>query len=165
MSDRQTDKELNRELDEINSFGALKEAGFEQAFFFFDQNTNEIGIADSTEQSNIKSQNTEKIHSFIAPKKEKMVLHDYVITVLLRGTGFAGGKKRVYNIYKTVDNATERAKLVKKEFGIGGAGWPIEGYGLHGYDTFKPQGIRFQWRDLEVCHTHAGMQVIWSGNG
>ncbi|MFR6563364.1 MAG: hypothetical protein ACLUR5_16775 [Eubacterium ventriosum] len=25
----------------------------------------------------------------------------------------------------------------------------MEGYGLHGYDTFKPQGMRFQWRDAE----------------
>ena len=30
-----------------------------------------------------------------------------------------------------------------------GAGWPIEGYGLHGYDTFHSNGIRLQWRDAE----------------
>src|SRR5699024_7635866 len=36
-----------------------------------------------------------------------------------------------------------------KEYGQGGAGWPIEGYGLHGYDSFHAQGLRFQWRDEE----------------
>ncbi len=30
-----------------------------------------------------------------------------------------------------------------------GAGWLIEGYGLHGYDTFHSNGIRLQWRDAE----------------
>lgn len=83
------------------------------------------------------------------PKKERVVPHDYIVSVLLRGTGFVGGKERVYKIYQTVDSPSERAKLIKKEFGLGGAGWPIDGYGLHGYDTFKPQGMRFQWRDAE----------------
>ena len=150
--DGQADEELNRELDEINSFGKSEEAGFEQASFFFDQNTNEIGFTDGMRLSDTQLQNTEKVkkkYIFTEPKREKIVPHDYIVTVLLRGTGFQNGKKRVYEIYKTVDSAAERAKLVKKEFGLGGAGWPIDGYGLHGYDTFKPQGMRFQWRDAE----------------
>ena len=148
----QADEELNRELDEINSFGKSEEAGFEQASFFFDQNTNEIGYTDGMRLPDTQLHNTEKVkkkYIFTEPKREKIVPHDYIVTVLLRGTGFHNGKKRVYEIYKTVDSAAERAKLVKKEFGLGGAGWPIDGYGLHGYDTFKPQGIRFQWRDAE----------------
>ena len=148
MSDRQTDEELKRELGEINSFGVSGEAGFEQASFFFDNNTKEIGIADG-KQSNSSLQNIKTKYTYLEPKRERIVPHDYIVNVLLRGTGFSGGKERVYKIYKTVDSASERAKLVKKEFGLGGAGWPIEGYGLHGYDTFKPQGMRFQWRDGE----------------
>ena len=150
--DGQTDEEFNKEMDEINSFGKSEEAGFEQASFFFDQNTNEIGFVDDNKLSDTKLKNTEKVkgkYTYIAPKIEKIVPHDYIVNVLLRGTGFQNGKKRVYDIYKSVDSATERAKLVKKEFGLGGAGWPVEGYGLHGYDTFKPQGMRFQWRDAE----------------
>lgn len=150
--DGQTDEEFNKEMDEINSFGKSEEAGFEQASFFFDQNTNEIGFVDDNKLSDTKLKNTEKVkgkYTYIAPKIEKIVPHDYIVNVLLRGTGFQNGKKRVYDIYKNVDSASERAKLVKKEFGLGGAGWPVEGYGLHGYDTFKPQGMRFQWRDAE----------------
>ena len=151
-SEWQADEELNKELDEINSFGKSEEAGFEQASFFFDKNTNEIGFSDSTRLSDEQSHNEEKInkkYGFTEPKIEKIVPHDYIVNVLLRGTGFQNGKKRVYDIYKNVDSASERAKLVKKEFGLGGAGWPVDGYGLHGYDTFKPQGMRFQWRDAE----------------
>lgn len=150
--DGQTDEEFNKEMDEINSFGKSEEAGFEQASFFFDKNTNEIGFVDDNKLSDTKLKNTEKVkgkYTYIAPKIEKIVPHNYIVNVLLRGTGFQNGKKRVYDIYKNVDSASERAKLVKKEFGLGGAGWPVEGYGLHGYDTFKPQGMRFQWRDAE----------------
>jgi N12 class adenine-specific DNA methylase/adenine-specific DNA methylase len=66
---------------------------------------------------------------------------------LLRGSGFQNGKSRICKIFETEIDAGTRAKRIKEEYGQGGAGWPIEGYGLHGYDTFRSQGIRFQWRD------------------
>ena len=137
-SDGQINEELNKELDEINSFGVSREAGFEQASFLFDDNTKEITVADSKKPL----PNQRKKYTYMEPKKERVVPHDYIVSVLLRGTGFVGGKERVYKIYQTVDSPSERAKLIKKEFGLGGAGWPIDGYGLHGYDTFKPQGMR-----------------------
>ena len=144
-SDGQINEELNKELDEINSFGVSREAGFEQASFLFDDNTKEITVADSKKPL----PNQRKKYTYMEPKKERVVPHDYIVSVLLRGTRFVGGKERVYKIYQTVDSPSERAKLIKKEFGLGGAGWPIDGYGLRGYDTFKPQGMRFQWRDAE----------------
>ena len=144
-SDGKINEELNKELDEINSFGVSREAGFEQASFLFDDNTKEITVADSKKPLSTQR----KRYTYMEPKKERVVPHDYIVSVLLRGTGFVGGKERVYKIYQTVDSPSERAKLIKKEFGLGGAGWPIDGYGLHGYDTFKPQGMRFQWRDAE----------------
>ena len=36
-----------------------------------------------------------------------------------------------------------------QEYGQEGLGWPLEGYGVHGYDTFPSKGINFQWRDEE----------------
>ena len=59
------------------------------------------------------------------------------------------GRTRICKIFETEIDAGTRARLVKKEYGQGGAGWPIEGYGLHGYDSFHAQGLRFQWRDEE----------------
>ena len=142
------DEEIERELEEIDSLGIGEEAGFEQASFFFDENTKEIGISDEKRVKNLPSGKKEK-YTYLNPKNARIVPHEYIVTVLLKGTGFAGGKERVYNIYKNVAKASEREKLIKKEYGLGGAGWPIENYGLHGYDTFKPQGIRFKWRDIE----------------
>lgn len=65
----------------------------------------------------------------------------------MRGTGFIGGKGRVCKIFETEIDAGTRAKRIKAEYGQGGAGWPVDGLGLHGYDTFHGNGLRFQWRD------------------
>ena len=65
----------------------------------------------------------------------------------MRGTGFIGGKGRVCKIFETEIDAGTRAKRIKAEYGQGGAGWPFDGLGLHGYDTFHGNGLRFQWRD------------------
>ena len=78
-----------------------------------------------------------------------MIPHDHVREVLLQGSGFSHGKRRIYGIFDTVSDAGERAKCIKKEYGQGGAGWPIEGYGLHGYDTHSTKGMRLRWRDEE----------------
>ena len=65
----------------------------------------------------------------------------------MRGTGFIGGKGRVCKIFETEIDAGTRAKRIKAEYGQGGAGWPVDGLGLHGYDTFHGNGLRFQWKD------------------
>ena len=46
-------------------------------------------------------------------------------------------------------SSQDRIKALKHEYGQGGAGWPVEGKGLHGYDSFNARGLRFQWRDDE----------------
>ena len=117
------DKEIEEELSEIESLGVKKEAGqeYRQASFF----------------------------DYLNPKLELSVPHEYVVQVLKNGTGFTGGRGRVIKFYDTIPVASERAKAIKKEYGIGGSGWPLEGYGLHGYDTMKSKGLRFQWRDEE----------------
>ena len=142
------DEELNRELDEINSFGKSEEAGqFRQASFF----DPEFGLLTGTTDKQQTSENLVQKYkyNYIAPKKENEVPHEYVVQTLLRGTGFVEGKTRVCKIFEEEIDAGTRTKRIKQEYGQGGAGWPLEGYGLHGYDTFHGQGIRFQWRDSE----------------
>ena len=153
----ETDTELNRELDEINSLGVSKEAEYTQASFFFDQNGQaSFGVKSSeAERHNefmSKFEQDRKAalagkYNYLNPKKSSNVPHEYIKTVVLRGTGFAGGKGRVCEIYKNEIDTGTRAKRIKAEYGIGGAGWPVEGYGLHGYDTYHGSGLRFQWRD------------------
>lgn len=128
------DEELNRELEEINSFGRVETGSYEQASFSFAPN-GDLKIPEK--------------YTYIKPKTELVVPHEYIRQVLLQGSGFAHGKRRIYGIFDTVSDSGERVKRIKKEYGQGGAGWPIDGYGLHGYDTFHGKGLRFQWRDEE----------------
>lgn len=131
---RRLEEEINRELAEINSVGSEKEGSWQQASFSFAQN----GDVEIPEK-----------YTYTKPKTEPVVPHDYVRQVLLRGNGFSHGKRRIYEIFDTISDPGERAKRIKKEYRQGGAGWPIEGYGLHGFDTYHGNGLRFQWRDEE----------------
>ena len=151
------DEELNRELNELDSFGKTEAGEYHQASFF----DPEYGLAATTKQTSdyaekameklAKDQSEAKVgkYNYLYPKKEPDVPHEFIKQVVLRGTGFAGGRSRVCEIFHTEVDAGTRAKRIKQEYGQGGAGWPLEGYGLHGYDTFHGQGIRFQWRDEE----------------
>jgi len=84
------------------------------------------------------------------PTNHSVVPQKYIDEVLKRGSGFEGGKHRICQMYK--DNtltASARAAKIKQEYGLGGAGWPMEGkLGVHGYDTIqKAKGIKIEWID------------------
>ena len=146
------DEELNRELDEINSLGVSREAGIYQQASLFDF-MEEKKPVDSVnkylkelDEKEAKAR-AEGKYTYLNPKKATYVPHEYVVQVLNRGSGFVNGKKRIYDIFQSEVDTNERVRKIKKEYGQGGSGWPIDGYGLHGYDTFHGKGIRFQWRD------------------
>ena len=153
----ESDTELNRELDEINSLGVSKEAEYTQASLFFDPNGQAaVGtLHTEDERSNEFARQLEKDrkdalsgkYNYLNPKQSATVPKEYIKQVLMRGTGFIGGKGRVCQIFQNEIDAGTRAKRIKAEYGQGGAGWPLEGTGLHGYDTFHGNGLRFQWRD------------------
>ena len=155
----ETQEELNRELDEINSLGVSKEAEYTQASFFFDQNGQaSFGVKqpEETRHNEFMRQFEEDKkaalagkYNYLNPKKAESVPSEYVKEILMRGTGFVGGKGRVCEIYQTEIDAGTRAKRIKAEYGQGGASWPLDGLGLHGYDTFYGSGLRIQWRDEE----------------
>lgn len=71
---------------------------------------------------------------------------NYIIETLLKGSGFVEGKKRIWEMYQKDLKKAERISFLKNEYGIGGCGWPLDGYGLHGYDH-DAKGIALQWRD------------------
>lgn len=130
----QLNSEISRELEELEALGSTEKGSYEQASFSFAQN-GEVSIPEK--------------YTYTKPKTELVVPHDYIRQVLLKGSGFSHGKRRIYHIFETVFDSGERVKRIKKEYGQGGAGWPVDGYGLHGYDTYHGKGIRFQWRDEE----------------
>lgn len=131
---KQLNSEISRELEEIETLGSTETGSFEQASFSFAQN-GEVKLPEK--------------YTYTKPKTELAVPHEYIRQMLLRGSGFSYGKRRIYEIFDTVSEPGERVKRIKKEYGQGGAGWPIDGYGLHGYDTYHGKGLRFQWRDEE----------------
>ncbi len=146
------DEELNRELDELNSFGNSREAEYHQASFF-DADFGLAGGSNAEVPTVKKTGNSYEYRgqkfTYLEPKKELVVPSEYIKQTLLRGSGFENGRTRICQIFQNEIDAGTRAKLIKKEYGQGGAGWPLEGYGLHGYDSFHAQGLRFEWRDEE----------------
>lgn len=91
-------------------------------------------------------------------KKNAEVPFEYIIETLMKGSGFEGGKKRIYEMYQSLHSQKERVTALKKEYGIGGHGWPLEGYGLHGYD-YDGKGIKLSWRT--EAGEHKGT-ISWS---
>ncbi len=149
------DEELNRELSELDSFGKSEAGEYHQASFFdpeygLSSGKKEISSYAETAMAKLmKDQEEAKAgkYNYLNPKKELVVPPEYIKQVLLRGSGFENGRTRICEIFHTEIDAGTRAQRIKKEYGLGGAGWPIDGYGLHGYDSFHGQGLRFQWRD------------------
>ena len=80
----ETQEELNRELDEINSLGVSKEAEYTQASFFFDQN----GQASFGVKQPEKTRHNEFMRQFEEDKKD---LPENIITLIQR-------KQRVYQV-------------------------------------------------------------------
>lgn len=72
--------------------------------------------------------------ALFAVKKKKSFLDNMIDDCLYRGSGFVDGKKRIKALYKSCIQPTDRANRIKKEYGIGGGGSPLDGDGLHGAD-------------------------------
>ena len=97
----------------------------------------------------IREAEEQGIYTYLNPKQEAVVPHEYVVQTLSRGSGFVGGKKRIWELYQEDMPNSERAARIKKEYGQGSAGWSLDGYGLHGYNSFHGKGLQLQWRDAE----------------
>ena len=128
------DREIERELNEINSLGSsdTQKGSYEQASFLIAANGD---------------MELPKEYSYQKAEQALTVPHEYVKQVLMRGGVFSGSKKRIYAMFQDISDPGERVKAIRWEYGQGGAGWPLKGDGLHGYDTFHAKGLRFQWRE------------------
>lgn len=128
------DRELEEELSELNSFGKGEEGSYIQASFF-DVPNGELKLPEQ--------------YTYVKPKPELVIPHEYIIKMLFRGSGFSGSRKRIYGMFGSISDPEQRANAIKKEYGPGGGSWTVEGYGLHGYDIHGTKGLRLQWRDEE----------------
>lgn len=80
--------------------------------------------------------------------KTDNIPEEYILEVLKKGSGFKDDKERISQIYESVNDPVERAKLIKAEYGIGGVGYPLNGEGLHRYCT-NSRGLNIYWVDNE----------------
>ena len=128
------DREIEQELNEIDSLGSsdTQKGSYEQASFLIAGN-GDMEIP--------------KEYSYQKPEQVLTVPHEYITQALMRGSGYEHGKRRIYAMFQDISDPGERAKAIRNEYRQGGAGWPLEGDGLHGYDSFSSKGIRFQWRE------------------
>lgn len=72
--------------------------------------------------------------------KLKKTDFDYLLDVVIHGTGFQNGKERVFEIIRSNKTKAEQTKLIKSEYGIGGSYWRCNCIGMPetaiGYQTF-----------------------------
>ena len=90
------------------------------------------------------------LFDFIAPTKIIYEAKDFITEIVMHGSGFQNGKIRITNLYAKDMTTQDRIKAIKKEYGQGGCGYPIEGYGLHGFNHFNGKGIEAIWNDEEA---------------
>lgn len=102
------------------------------------------------------------LFDFIEPKENKFNPYE---TLALRGTGFVGGMKRVLNYFSESHTLQEKAKFLKKEYGLGGFGSPVKKpcY-IHDMDSFGngKDGIRFRYydEDMNDIETHCSWDML-----
>ncbi len=65
------------------------------------------------------------IFSLIA-KRESENAFNPIEEFAKRGSGFAGGKKRIVDFFSKASNLGEMAEFLKKEYGIGGFAFPCD---------------------------------------
>ena len=128
------DREIERELNEINSLGSsdTQKGSHEQAPFLV------AGNGDVALPSE---------YSYQRPEQVLTVPHEFIIQTLMQGSGFQYGRRRIYAMFQDISDPGERAKAIRKEYGQNGSGWYLEGDGLHGYDANPSKGLRLQWRE------------------
>ena len=97
------DREIERELSEINSLGSsdTQKGSYEQASFLFAQN------GDMTLPGEYSCQK---------PEQALTVPHEYITQALMRGSGYDDGNRRIYEIFQNISDPGERIKAIRKEY-------------------------------------------------
>lgn len=116
-SDRRTDYSVTH----TDSFGQLS--------FLFPSEAEQIAKLD----------NTETIAESTQPSAF-VISEDEVDRALRGGSGFSGGKMRIYALYQLQGDPKERAKFLKDEYGMGGHSYTFVD-GSHGFVDYNAKGL------------------------
>ncbi len=134
----ETENELNKELEELDSLGVSKgEAEFTQASLFDFMGPGRTGMT-GAESSHARQQE---------PKTEILVPYDFIVEALELGTGYADGKGRIYGLYQQELSNRERADRIRAEYGTEEKRTDNDGNGLLGLEPSAARGLKILWRD------------------
>lgn len=78
---------------------------------------------------------------------EDITEFDVLLEYAKIGSGFADGKKRIFEFFVKITDKSQREKFLKKEYGIGGFGCGIKKpLSINGYDN-DSSGVKINWYD------------------
>ena len=100
------DREIEQELNEINSMGSseTQKGSYEQASFLIAAN-GDIELP--------------KEYSYQKPEQALTVPHEYITQMLMRGSGYEHGKRRIYAMFQDISDPGERVKARSEERRVG----------------------------------------------
>ena len=113
----------------------------------------------------------DKITGFAGPKRElptkdsveimseSFITQDEIDSVLSGGSGFAGGKFRIYDFVMEGHDRKELADFLKKEYGTGGRTSAISG-SWHSYEDYDAKGIQLQKGN--IMEPYAKVLLSWN---
>ncbi|MBQ8940777.1 MAG: nucleotidyltransferase domain-containing protein [Firmicutes bacterium] len=98
-------------------------------------------------------------YSYTEPIRADKIPDAILFEALTRGTGFANGRFRVEEWYKTNLTAKERVANLKNEYGIGGTGHPTDGPGEISGTNHDGKGFEVEWTTEDGKAKHL---LTWS---
>ena len=113
----------------------------------------------------------DKLKGFAGPKRElsikdvvkilqeSFITQDEIDSVLGGGSGFAGGKFRIYDFVMEGHDRKELADFLKKEYGTGGRTSAISG-SWHSYEDYDAKGIQLQ--KGSIMEPYAKVLLNWN---
>lgn len=86
---------------------------------------------------------------------DEMSDDELIDKVILRGSGFTGGKQRIVDYFAEEESGTERSKFLKNEYGTGGASISFSD-DLSGFENHDSKGIR-----IEIYEEDQEIKLSW----
>ena len=89
------------------------------------------------------------------PSAVQFITEDEISHTLMRGSGFAEGKSRIYAYFTDTHTEKEQADFLKKEYGVGGRTHAVSG-ASSSYEGSEPKGITLRKADC------ADVEMRWN---
>ena len=85
----------------------------------------------------------------ILPPVRQFITEDEIDEALSDGSGFSGGKERIFKYWKAEHSGKEKAEFLKKEYGTGGRSHALSGSDSS-HEDYDAKGIRYSKKDCDT---------------